>query len=153
MNIESLIKECNNYFYRWKETNTFTINDNSITVEGKYMIGQYIRIKGSILNDGVYKVETYVNNIITVIGLINEEFEGIIYGLAIPKSFTELYSKIEEYNTKNVMSSKTSESFNNYSVGYATNRNGKPLQWQEMFKNNLDTYRQAFDGERWVKEI
>lgn len=153
MDIELLMKECNNYFYRWKETNTFIIDNNSITVIGKYLVGQYIRIEGSIMNDGVYQVESQEDNKIIVIGLTDEVFEGTIYGLVVPKDFTTLSDKIEEYNTNNVTSSKSSEGFNNYSVSYATDKNGKPLQWQEMFKNEIDTYRQAFDGKRWVMEI
>jgi len=148
--LESLMKECNNYFYRWKETNTFTIENGTIEVEGTYLVGQYIKLTGSIMNDGVYKAETVVDNTITILGLINEVFYGIIYGLAIPKEFISLSDRVEEYNIKNVISNKSSEGFNNYSVGYATNGNGKPMQWQDIFKADIDTYRQIYTGERWV---
>jgi len=153
MNIEALMKECNNYFYRWKERNTFTIDNNSITVTGTYLVGQYIRIVGSIMNDGVYQMETYADNKITILGLTNEVFEGIIYGLVVPKEFVVLSDKIIEYNTNNTINNKASEGFNNYSVSYTTGENGSPLQWQGIFKKDLDIYRQAFTGERWVIEI
>ena len=153
MNIESLMKECNNYFYRWKETNTFAIENNSITVLGKYLAGQYVRIVGSIANDGVYQIETYADNKITIIGLNNEVFEGTIYGLSVPKDFAELKNNIEAYNEKAVISNTSSESFNNYSVSYAKDENGKPLQWQDIFKDNINIYRQMYDGERWVTAL
>lgn len=153
MSIESLMKECNNYFYKWKETNTFTINNNTIEVTGTYLVGQYVRIVGSIVNDGIYQIETYTSGKITIIGLTDEVFEGTIYGLSVPKDFIELESKIETYNNKNVISNKSSEGFNNYSVGYAKDKNGKPLQWQEIFKSDINIYRQMYDGERWVIEI
>jgi len=151
--LELLLKECNNYFYKWKETNTFMIVDNTIEVTGTYLVGQYIRVAGSIMNDGVYKVETLGENTIGIVGLIDETFEGIVYGLSVQKDFITLSEKIEEYNNKNVVSNKSSEGFNNYSVGYAKDKEGKPLQWQEIFKSDLDVYRQIYDGERWVKEI
>jgi len=153
MNIELLMKECNNYFYKWKEINTFTIDNNSIVVNGKYLEGQYIKLVGSIMNNGVYQVETYSDNKITILGLVNEVFEGTIYGLSVPKSFAELASKIEEYNSKNIISNKSSEGFNNYSVSFSKDKNGKPLQWQEIFKTDLDIYRQMYTGERWVQII
>lgn len=152
--LELLMRECNNFFYKWKETNTFTIDNNTIAVKGNYLVGQYIRITGSILNDGVYKVETATNNAITITGLTNEVFKGVIYGLAVPKEFALLADKVETHNSKAPNNaSKVSESFNNYSVSYATGQGGKPLQWQDIFKTDVDTYRQIYSGERWVKEI
>jgi len=151
--LENMMKECNNYFYRWKETKVFKIENNVIEIKGIYLPGQYINITGSVMNDGIYKVETVVDNKITVIGLNDEVFEGIIYGLTIQKGFIKLSEKIEEYISKNTISNKSSEGFNNYSVSFTKDKNGKPLQWQEIFKSDLDIYRQAFDGKRWVKEI
>jgi len=153
VSIESLMKECNNYFYKWKESDIFTIDNNSIAIVGVYLPSQYVRIVGSIMNDGVYQVETYTSGTITILGLNNEVFEGSIYGLSVPKDFIELEIKIETYNDKNVISNKSSEGFNNYSVGYAKDKNGKPLQWQEIFKSDINIFRQMYDGERWVIEI
>jgi len=151
--LERIMEECNNYFYRWKETKVFKIENNVIEVNGTYLTGQYICISGSAMNDGVYKAEIVANNKITLIGLTDEVFEGIIYGLTIQKGFIELSKKIEEYISKNVVSNKSSEGFNNYSVSMAKDKDGKPLQWQEIFESDLNIYRQAFDGKRWVKEI
>lgn len=153
MDIETVLKECNNFFYRTKEVDRFTIADGNIEVIGTYLVGQYIRISNSMANDGIYKIESIVDSKIFITGLIDETFEGTIYGLAIPKSFINLVTDIETYDSGKTKSNTTSESFNNYSVSYAKDKNGSPLQWQGIFKSELDTFRQMYDGERWAKLI
>lgn len=153
--VELLMRECNNYFFKWKEVGTFTIADNKISgFKGNYLVGQYIRLKGSILNDGVYKIESISNNQITVTGLNNEVFEGVIFGLSVPKDFVELSSKIDDHiKTVPKNANKVSESFNNYSISYATGSSGKVLEWQTIFSDSLKDYRNVYDGERRVKQI
>lgn len=146
--MEEILGHINNYFAISKEENTFNINNNAITVRGKYLQGQYIKLEGSILNNGIYKVESLVDNTITVIGAINEEFEGIIYGLAIPKDIIELSKKFEEQKAKIVNSVYDSESFGEYSYTLAKNSNGEVYTAIDTVKKDLKKYRKMKDTSR-----
>lgn len=105
----------NNFFERTAEVDDYKIATNKIVVKGEYKVGQYIRIMGSLLNDGVYKIEAIVGDTIeTVETLINESFYGYIVGLAVPSQFITLAAKVEAYSHAGV----SSENIPNYSVSY-----------------------------------
>lgn len=73
--------------------------------------GQYFRIIGSVFNDGVYCYDGLLE-------LTDEEFEGFIVPLAIPKDFLKLVADMSEWQKKNgdaVSSPYVSESFGGYS--------------------------------------
>ena len=155
--MEKILNSINNYFYKFYESGSYSINTNTITVKGKYIIGQYVRIEGSTLNDGVYKVAFVDGQNITLESLTmqDEEFEGIISSLAIPSDLISLKAKIETYESENKPSAIVSESFGNYSYSLATNANGQALTWQEVFSNELKPYRKPklLWDKRGVKEI
>lgn len=155
--MQKILDSINNYFYKFYESGNYSINTNTIKVKGKYIIGQYVRIEGSTLNDGVYKVIFVDGQNITLESLTmrDEEFEGIISSLAIPSDLISLKAKIETYESENKPSAIVSESFGNYSYSLATNANGQALTWQEVFSNELKPYRKPklFWDKRGVKEI
>ena len=154
--MEFILKEINNYFYKTVEKNEFSINEGKVKVKGNYFPDQFIKIEGSIMNDGIYKILSFENQEIKIENTIDEEFEGAIYGLAIPKDFIELIKEIEEYQKMNPISKSNviSESYlNGYSYTMATNSNGQISGWQDVFKSKLDTYRRVYDGKRHAKEV
>lgn len=151
--MEDLLLTCNNFFYRFKEFGEYSIKNNKIQVRGKYIAGQYIRIIGSFLNDGVFKVKSVIGNEIELENMNDEEFEGYICSLAIPNSFIELNQKIKEYKSKEKNNGIVSESFGNYSYSKATNSSGNPITWQDVFTNELRQYKQMYDGFNRVKEV
>lgn len=151
--MQKILDYLHNYFYTFGEKGLFNIVDNQITVKGKYIQGQYIKLEGSIMNDSVYKVISYSENKITVEGAINEEFKGIIYSLAVPKELIELETKIKEYEANKTKSDIISESFGNYSYSRATNSNGDIADWKDVFKTDLKPYRAMVDSKRRVKYI
>lgn len=63
--ISTVLKHINNYFYMHNSSgrviadrNTFTIENGMISpITVNILVGQYIRLKNSILNDGIYRVE------------------------------------------------------------------------------------------------
>ena len=138
--LEKLMQYCKNYFVRTLETGTYTIANGSINATGTYAIGQYIRIKGSLLNDGVYQ---FANTM----PLQNEVFDGSIYGLAVPKDFVELSTTISTFVDKNPQSALTSESFSGYSYAKATDINGAPMSWQSVFASDLKPYKKMYESE------
>jgi len=154
-NITKLMRECNNYFASWGEYGNYKVENNVLEVRGTYFKGQYVRVMGSIMNDGVYKVESYVDSKITLQNLTDEEFCGYIYSLSVPKDFIFLSEQIEEY-TSSIDIKKiniTSESFNNYSKSIATGQNGSVLKWQDIFNGDIQVYKKIFDDTLKVKTI
>ena len=103
---------CHNYFWRTKWNVKLTIVDGTFTVDF-LKEGQYFRILGSDLNDGVYQYPAT--------DLKDEEFEGQIWSMAVPQAVIDLASDMgawkEQYGAVDspAMSPYSSESFGNYS--------------------------------------
>lgn len=134
--ITRICKELRNWFVIDKIIDNFIIADGVITPSVNLKEDQYYRIVGSIFNDGVYKHGT------DDLFLTNEEFEGAIWLMAIPKEVLELATKIEEFETKyGEFSPYSSESFGGYSYSRNTDANGANLTWQTVFANQLNLWR------------
>lgn len=128
---------------------TFNISDG--VIDADFLIsGQYFRILGSILNDGVYK---YPCN-----DLLDEEFEGEVWAMAVPSAVTALLIDIEAWNEKyggvdsENYSPFVSESFNNYSYskgsrssGSSSSSSGTPITWKDVFASQLRRWRRTSD--------
>lgn len=151
--MERILKQINNYFYRFYEMGNFSIDHNRILVKGNYVQGQYIKIENSLMNDGVYRVAYAKDGEIRLEGfdLIDEEFEGVISSLAIPKQLINLLPKIEEFESENKRSSIISESFGIQSYTLGTDANGKILGWEQIFSDILKPYKKMYDNKRGVK--
>lgn len=134
------MKECKNYFVNTIERGNFTIENGIINAKDKYLIGQYILIFGSILNDGVYLVN---DDLITLENAIDETFTGIVCGLRVPRDFVDIVHKINEFDkSKKVKDSDVvSASFGIQSMSFATDKNGLPVKWQTLFADDLNKYR------------
>lgn len=143
--MEELLNYLKNYFYKFMVEGNFIISENKIKIVGNFLQGQYIKIQGSVLNDGVYRINSITNKEIEVIGAENEEFEGIIYSLAIPKQLIELENEIKAYKDKNKPSSIISESFGGYSYTLAPSKDGTKASWKDIFKTELSPYRKMVD--------
>lgn len=110
----------------------WTIADGTMDVPGA-LPGQYVRIIGSVLNDGVYQYP--------LTGLVDETFTGTVRLLAIKKAVLEMVPEIEAWCEKNQPTAYTSESFAGYSYSKATNANGLAAGWQDVFRAQLAPYR------------
>ena len=151
--MEEVLRYLNNYFFRFKEVGNFTIENNKIIgLKGKYIKGQYLLIEGSILNDGVVKVENIVGDGMHLEKPFNEEFKGTVYSLAIPQAVISLVDEIDSWKEENKKTNIVSESFEGYSYSRA-NTNGQVATWKDVFKEELRGYRKITDGKRLVKEV
>ena len=136
--LEQILDFIHNYFIKEVYRGTFKI-ENGILVVDFLLDGQYFKINGSLLNEGIYQ---YPAN-----DLKDEEFKGEIWSMAVPKSITDLAIEIEdwqkEYGDK-LNSPFQSESFGGYSYSKAsgTDSKGNSLTtWQGVFGSRLNAYR------------
>ena len=115
---------------------TFTIKDGGITLPF-LADGQYFRICGSVFNDGLHRYPAT--------DLVDEEFSGAIWELAIPPAVVDLADEIGVWQEKNGEASASpyqSESFGGYSYSKATDaETGGAVTWQSAFKQQLSAWR------------
>lgn len=98
--------------------------------------GQYFLIEGSAFNDGVHR---YGDD-----NLDDEVFRGVITPLAPPPAFLKLCEEVAEWCEKYAAVSVgpyQSESFAGYTYQMATNKNGNPITWRDVFANRLNVWR------------
>lgn len=136
--LTELCQELKNYFVRDIRTGTYKIEGGSIVAD--FLIdGQYFRIVGSLLNDGVYQYPT--------MELTDETFEGAIWSMAVPPAVIDLASAIDSWNQANastINSPYTSESFGGYSYTKASGSSGGgsgAYTWRDQFRDNLNRWR------------
>ena len=142
--LSELCHYMNNYFDRDqpKLTGGVNIEDGLLNWSdlGKEPVaGQYYRITGSVLNDGVHKHPAD--------DLVDETFDGMISLMAVPKAVVALNEEIDQWIAlygkpdSAAMSPYQSESFGGYSYskGGARSDSGgsTATTWQDVFKNRL----------------
>lgn len=154
MDITEICADIRNYFPPSKKrldksyihSGTFTISSNSITPLDFIKKGQFFRIVDSDLNDGVYQNTPESLSILT-----DEEFDGEIWEMAVPRAFLELCNDIDLWRKKNEsadsinMSPFTSESFGGYSYSKggssSSEYGGNSVSWQAQFAKRLNIWR------------
>ena len=153
MDITVYCMECRNFFApatkkadrSFIHSGEFTISGHSITPLDFILPGQYFRIVGSALNDGVY-----VNTVDGLKGLSDETFNGAIWEMSVPQAFLMLCADIDAWRAKNEtadsanMSPFTSESFAGYSYqkgGGGQSTGGNAVSWVSQFAYRLRPWR------------
>lgn len=131
----------NNYFWEKKIEGTFTISEGNIDVP--YLKeGQYFRIIGSTLNDGVHQYPAC--------DLQTESFKGAIWAMAVPATVIAISNEIQQWHEmygsadSSAMSPFNSESFDGYSYSKSGSGNangGSNITWQDVFGGRLNKYR------------
>jgi len=121
---------------------TYTIANGSIQDLPFLIPGQFFRITGSALNNGVYKYQD------SELELNDETFTGAIWEMYVPPDFVNLATEISEWTDANaevLNGPYQSESFAGYSYtkGYASRSNGTVVAngWQSQFGTRLSRYR------------
>ena len=140
--LTELCAELKNYFLRDRVADIhygeYTISGESIDLPF-LLNGQYFRIVGSVLNDGVYQYPAD--------GLADEEFTGAVWAMAVPPAVVALAADIEAWNTANaeaLASPYTSESFGGYSYTKASgssNNGSGGYTWRDQFASRLAKWR------------
>lgn len=147
---ENTIFEVCSYLKNWFDRNqpkyfgNVSIINGALSETYDLKVGQYFRIVGSTLNDGVYQYP--------ITTLTDETFDGAIWGMSLPKAFIALLNDIEAWKTKYAsadsaaMSPFNSESFGGYSYSKSSGGSGdttkdKSGTWQGAFGARLAPYR------------
>lgn len=143
--LEQICAEIRNYFIRGVvdiHMGTFTVKDGELQGTDFLQPNQYFRVVGSVFNDGVHQYQSSV--------LVDEEFHGAIWSMAVPKAVIDLSTEIQKWvnDNKAVLDSPyQSESFGGYSYskssGYSGGGGGGGSDWQNHFASRLNPYRKA----------
>lgn len=136
--LEEILRHLRNWFVvpGGVHEGTFAIGEGGIDLP--FLIpGQYYRICGSLLNDGLHKYQED--------SLAAETFDGTVWALAVPPAVIKLAEEIQDWQTKNGEAAAgpyASESFGGYSYTRATDpKTGGAVTWQTAFRSRLDPYR------------
>ncbi len=147
MNITGICMDLHNFFppvskradKSYIHRGHFIISGSSIAPLDFIKKNQYFRIVGSDMNDGVWQ-----NTPDDLQNLIDEDFEGEIWAMAVPHSFLELCEDIQKWRDKyekvdsENMSPFTSESFGGYSYSKGSSNS---MTWEAQFASRLKTWR------------
>lgn len=129
-------------------TGTWTISGGTIDLSDFMLNGQYFRIVGSALNDGVYQYPVLPAAEGAEPTMRDETFEGQIWAMKVPRAVVTLVDEITEWDAqygKTAASPYQSESFGGYSYvmrGAGTaNGNGGADAWKGIFASRLNQWR------------
>lgn len=150
MGLDVLCAELNNYFIKDVTAihlGDFEVKDGMVSPLEFLKQGQYFRIVGSDLNDGVY-----LYNGEPIEALKDEVFNGAIWAMSVPPIVLALAADIDAWREKNEaldsenMSPYTSENFEgyySYSKG-GNSKGGTATSWQSQFADRLKPYRRLY---------
>lgn len=156
MDITEMCLECKNFFLKNGvndiHSDVYTISAHTIAPLDFILPNQYFRIKGSVLNDGVYQ-----NNEAGLSSLQDETFTGAIWAMAVPPSFLKLCEEITEWQNKyggvgsTNMSPYSSESisgvYSRTKASGSSSGNGESSveTWQSTYKSRLNKWRRIYE--------
>ena len=133
--LDEICRHLNNYFTAWRGIYPGTYRVEDGTIELPFLAeGQYFRIVGSCLNDGVYRYPAE--------GLSDEVFYGEIWAMKVPKGLLSLMRDIEawmETYGEKAQGPYQSESFAGYTYRLRDNADGST--WQDVFRRRLNPFR------------
>lgn len=120
--LTQICAELHNWFCAEQRYAEYTISDGKFTALPDMVEGQYFRVVGSALNDGVYRHPAY--------GLQDETFDGSVWVMRIPPIVQDIAVELEQAVSDGAAggsSPYTSESFNGYSYTRSANADGTPM--------------------------
>ena len=138
--LEAVLTHLHNWFpaRNGKHAGAFVIASGALSPDIGLVSGQYYRIIGSVFNDGLHCAGDGE-------ALTDEEFDGEVWALCIPKAVQELAEEIAAWRESNPETDKTSESFGGYSYSRAQNASGGAGGWQAAFAGRMNAWRRPSD--------
>lgn len=129
--LEEILQNINNWFVVDIHDGHFKVENNQLSLPF-LRNGQYFRVFGSVFSDGLHQYPCAMEN---------EEFDGVIWALAVPEVIINLSEEIKAWQAKNAESPFQSESFGGYSYTKASDGNGGSANWQSAFRGRLNAWR------------
>lgn len=139
--LEKILDHIHNYFIKEVHSGDFRIVSGKLDVDF-LLDGQYFKVVGSALNDGVYKYDDQLS-------MNDENFNGEVWAMAVPRAVIALALEIEEWVGKFGAAASSpfqSESFGGYS--YTKGNAGRSADggygsgsWEDVFRSQLNAYR------------
>lgn len=149
--ISQIMDYCKNHFARSIEYGKFEIVSDGIqgSFHQKYVAGQYLWVKASLANNGVYKVTDVESTKLTLDATLNpENVETIcIFGCSPPSGFLALVTDIENFVQNNgTKDGISSEKIDDYSIAFSSGGG-----WADAFKTRLGQYRRMYDADEKLR--
>lgn len=145
--ITQILEENNKYFPCSLESHSFTIVADGVTGDFNetYLVGQYVNIHNSILNDGVYKITAVAANKITLDDTMLEETNEIdLFGLALPRGLLSVIAEILTYTASQTTGANISQESQGGQGGREVRYVGGS-SWPIAFYDKLTPYRSLYD--------
>lgn len=155
-NLTDICAECRNYFLpdyidlaNSIHAGTYTISGGAVSDTSFLLQGQYFRIVGSVLNDGVYE-----NTAEGRASLKDETFTGSIWSMHVPPDFIKLAEDINAWQEKNEsidsknlspFSSENISGVYSYSKGGSNSNGGTAVAWLVQFGARLKRYKRVYE--------
>lgn len=134
--LEAVLRALNNWFECDGLRGEFRIEGGALEMPDGFLLdGQFYRIGGSVLNDGLHQHPAC--------DLYDEEFSGEVAALAVPAAVQDLACDIDAWQAENGKAAQAplqSESFGGYAYTMASGANGA-LTWQDVFRSRLNRWR------------
>lgn len=138
--VADVMREVRNSFPASCMEDEWRIADGSLTPSDLLLPGDWIAIRGSMLNDGIWQLQDGA----CLPGARDETFRGEVWLLQPPAAFLALCGEIVDWAGRNSLDTAKSERFGDYSCTRATDRNGLPVDWRDVFRARLIPYRRMF---------
>jgi hypothetical protein len=160
-----MIRHLRNAFEVSGSIGDYAIDDGSILLYEDYLVGEWIAIVGSRVNDGIYRIDESIpttpltgkykyrlgNGTDAESPVTDEAFTGTVWSLKLPRSLVTLCGEIKAWmdSPAGKPTNITSESVVGfYSKTMATSENGMPVGWEDVFKSRIhDGWREMFSSE------
>lgn len=142
--LEQVLRYLNNFFVD-SYTDGVSCSVDSVTVSdaSDFVPNQYIYIRWSKLNDGVYKIASIAGNVLTLdvsAELQVEVSDMRVYGLRIPSAVLAIVSEIEAMSANNP-NGLVQERLGDYSVTYGYSDSAS---WVTRYANRLAQWRLVY---------
>lgn len=152
--LNELCAELRNYFLRdyvnpeqYIHYGSFSVQNGAIQDLPFLKNGQFYRIVGSTFNDGVHKYSPNHRGAEDSETLTDEEFEGAIWEMFVPKEVVDLSAEIQDWISKNadaINSPYQSESTPVYSRTYKQGIGASgSYGWRDAFSERLNEHRRT----------
>ena len=136
--IGELCAALRNYFVVGVHSGTYVVSGGAFPPQTYLQDGQYFRIMGSVFNDGVHRFPA--------VDLVDEEFDGEIWAMAVPPDAVLLAEEIDGFNAKVdemllVEKGYTMESFGGYSYSLRVGAPAAMVEWSNRIRRGMNRWR------------